>query len=114
MRIEEKCVEKEGIKSKSVVRLDVATRWNSTYMMLDGAEKFQKAFERLEEDDMNFISTFREGGSDKGGKDRWKHLGPRDMDDWDKVRVFVKFLKLLNANAFFLELILLQNAIKKE
>ncbi|KAK9293198.1 hypothetical protein L1049_021187 [Liquidambar formosana] len=126
MKIFQQCVEKEGIKCKSVVCLDVATRWNSTYMMLDGAEKFQKAFERLEEDDMNFLSTFRKGGSDKGGKDRWKHLGPPDMDDWDRVRVFVKFLKLfynatlrfsgslhVTANVFFLELILLQNAISQ-
>ncbi|KAK9286449.1 hypothetical protein L1049_014846 [Liquidambar formosana] len=93
-------------------------------MMLDGVENFQKAFERLEEVEMNFLSTFREGGSDEEGKDRWKHLGPPDIDDWDKVRVFVKFLKLfynatlrfssslhVTANVFFLELILLQNAI---
>ncbi|XP_024019188.1 zinc finger BED domain-containing protein RICESLEEPER 2-like [Morus notabilis] len=47
------CVEREKIEYKGLVCLDVPTRWNSTYMMLDAAIKFQKAFERYEEEDDN-------------------------------------------------------------
>lgn len=35
--------------------LDVATRWNSTYIMLDTAIKLRKAFERMEEEDLFFL-----------------------------------------------------------
>lgn len=45
------CVEREKIQSKSLVCLDVPTRWNSTFLMLEAAIKFQKAFERLEDSD---------------------------------------------------------------
>ncbi|KAM4132835.1 hypothetical protein ACJW30_01G282100 [Castanea mollissima] len=41
------CVEKVKIASKGCVCLDVPTRWNLAYMMLENAEKFQRAFERL-------------------------------------------------------------------
>ena len=58
------CVEREKIEYKGLVCLDVPTRWNSTYMMLDAAIKFQKAFERYEEEDDKFVSYFRE---DEGG-----------------------------------------------
>jgi hypothetical protein len=37
------------------VCLDVDTRWNSTYLMLSIAEKYQKAFELLEEEDKHFV-----------------------------------------------------------
>ena len=45
------CAEKEKVGCKSRLCLDVPTRWNYTYMMLEKAEKYQKAFERLEEED---------------------------------------------------------------
>ena len=45
------CVEKVKIASKGCICLDVSTRWNSTYMMLENAEKFQRAFERLRVND---------------------------------------------------------------
>ncbi|XP_059650258.1 zinc finger BED domain-containing protein RICESLEEPER 2-like [Cornus florida] len=40
------CVKRENITFKSHLCLDVSTRWNSTYLMLEVAVKFQKAFER--------------------------------------------------------------------
>lgn len=53
-----KCVEKEKIDSKRLVCLDVETRWNSTYMMLEAADKFEKAFERLGDEDQKFMNYF--------------------------------------------------------
>lgn len=41
------CAEMEKIDSKSMVCLDIETRWNSTYLMLELALKFQKAFDLL-------------------------------------------------------------------
>ena len=49
------CVEKEKIQSKSLLCLDVSTRWNSTYLMLESALNFVAAFERMEEDDGHFL-----------------------------------------------------------
>ncbi|XP_024029326.1 zinc finger BED domain-containing protein RICESLEEPER 2-like [Morus notabilis] len=56
------CVEREKIEYKGLVCLDAPTRWNSTYMILSAAIKFQKAFERYEEEDDKFVSYFLEDG----------------------------------------------------
>ena len=66
--------------------LDVATRWNSTYLMLDVALKFEKAFARYEEEDDKFISFFVDKDNVK------KIIGPPTSADWDSASVFVKFL----------------------
>ncbi|KAL0308961.1 UNVERIFIED_CONTAM: putative AC transposase [Sesamum radiatum] len=50
-----RCVKKEKIDSKCLICLNVETRWNSTYLMLDAAEKFEKAFERLGDEEQKFI-----------------------------------------------------------
>lgn len=41
------CIEEEKIESKSLVSMDVDTRWNSTFLMLESALKFKKAFSNL-------------------------------------------------------------------
>ncbi|KAK8934889.1 hypothetical protein KSP39_PZI014520 [Platanthera zijinensis] len=48
-----KCVANAEISCKSLLCLDVETRWNSTYLMLETAIKFEKAFNELE-DQTNF------------------------------------------------------------
>ncbi|XP_077228331.1 zinc finger BED domain-containing protein RICESLEEPER 1-like [Tasmannia lanceolata] len=73
------CVEKERITCKSLLCLDVPTRWNSTYLMLKIALKFQKAFERFGEEDVLFMAELKDGC-------------PND-DDWDNARVLTQFLK---------------------
>ena len=52
-------ITQEHITHKALVYLDVPTRWNSTYMMLKATKKFQKAFERLEDEDTGFLLHFR-------------------------------------------------------
>ncbi|XP_056862075.1 zinc finger BED domain-containing protein RICESLEEPER 2-like [Raphanus sativus] len=44
----EKCVVAAGVKEKAGLILDVQTRWNSTFYMLDRAVKYRKAFVKLE------------------------------------------------------------------
>ncbi|KAI5446616.1 hypothetical protein KIW84_014452 [Lathyrus oleraceus] len=52
------CVEYVGISCKTSVCLDVSTRWNSIYLMLDAAEKFQTAFDKLEGKDEAYRDLF--------------------------------------------------------
>ena len=85
--------------------------------MLETAENFQKAFERLEEQNTQYVLEFV-------GDDRKK--GPPLVEDWDNARVFVKFLKIFfdvtlrisgslftTSNAYFHKLCLIRNLIRK-
>ncbi|KAA0048579.1 putative transposase [Cucumis melo var. makuwa] len=67
----------DKMSTKNCLTMDVPTRWNSTFTMLDGAIKCQKTFERLEEHYPSYL--------------------PKDdiptTEDWDNAKVFVKFLK---------------------
>ena len=42
-----------GIESKTALYLDVATRWNSTYLILKSAIVFEKTFEKYEENELS-------------------------------------------------------------
>ncbi|KAF7143862.1 hypothetical protein RHSIM_Rhsim05G0198600 [Rhododendron simsii] len=102
-----KCVEKDKIKSKQTMCLDVCSRWNSTYLMLEVAIKFEKAFQRIGEEDSSFIKIFgiKEGEEDLslhleglGGSHRISVPTPRQPTvpnklDWKKYGLFVTFLK---------------------
>ncbi|XP_059436865.1 zinc finger BED domain-containing protein RICESLEEPER 3-like [Corylus avellana] len=88
-----------------MVCLDVQTRWNSTYLMLNSAEKYEKAFALLEEDD-------------------GKHfVAPRSIE-WETARLFVRFLKSfydatlkfsssknVTSNSYFIQLCIIQNTL---
>jgi len=78
---------------------------------LEAAEKFQKAFERLEEDDPKFVASLDSQGCPT-------------YDDWDNARIFIRFLKLfynvtlrlsgslhVTSNAFFHELVAVQSKL---
>ncbi|KAI8537512.1 hypothetical protein RHMOL_Rhmol09G0029400 [Rhododendron molle] len=134
-----KCVEKEKITSKQTVCLDVCTRWNSTYLMLEVAIKFKQAFQRMGEEDSSFIKFFGikegdedlslEGEGDQGGSHSHRVPTPRQATvpnklDWKKCGLFVTFLKLfydatkkfsaslfVTSNVFFHELFEVQTSI---
>ncbi|KAF2322124.1 hypothetical protein GH714_007038 [Hevea brasiliensis] len=74
------CCEMEGIESKSSLCLDVCTRWNSTYLMLNVAKKFENAFDRYATIDPCFKLDLQ--SSD----------GLPDSLDWENVRRLVDFL----------------------
>jgi hypothetical protein len=73
------CIKEVRIQDKSTVQYDCPTRWNSTYLMLESALKFQKAFKRLGEKCVEYAML--EGGIPNN-------------EDWDNAKCFVKFLKL--------------------
>ncbi|XP_050878114.1 zinc finger BED domain-containing protein RICESLEEPER 2 [Lathyrus oleraceus] len=75
------CIEFAGITCKKLVCLDVSTRSNVTYLMLEAAEKFQAAFDKLEYEESSYREFFGKGS-------------PPSSDDWDIVRAFISFLKL--------------------
>ena len=77
-----RCVANTNIECKMSVSLDVTTRWNSTYLMLDSAEKFEKAFNRLQYEDSSFLTVLATEG------------GLPTKDDWLRARVLIKFLKV--------------------
>ncbi|KAG8503324.1 hypothetical protein CXB51_001365 [Gossypium anomalum] len=75
------CVVVEKIECKKMLCLDVCTRWNSTYLMLDTAQNFERAFERFEEQDTNFRAELERG-------EGWP-----SVDDWTNVRDLRDFLE---------------------
>ncbi|KAG8489971.1 hypothetical protein CXB51_015455 [Gossypium anomalum] len=75
------CVVVEKIECKKMLCLDVCTRWNSTYLMLDTAQNFERAFERFEEQDTNFRTELERG-------EGWP-----SVDDWTNVRDLRDFLE---------------------
>ncbi|XP_019184812.1 PREDICTED: zinc finger BED domain-containing protein RICESLEEPER 2-like [Ipomoea nil] len=75
------CIDLEKIQSKSLLSMDCSTRWNSTYLMLDAAQKFERAFERFEEIDHNYKHELVLNG------------GTPKEEDWGNVRKVSKFLQ---------------------
>ncbi|CAN0881974.1 Putative AC transposase [Linum grandiflorum] len=82
-----KCISFKGIESKKLVSLDVATRWNSTYLMLEAEEKYEAAFKLLEGNEVVFKSHLDRLPSRDG------FLGPPSSTDWDNVRMLMKYLR---------------------
>ncbi|KAG5247692.1 zinc finger BED domain-containing protein [Salix suchowensis] len=110
------------VKIRNAIRFDVATRWNSTYLMLDAAERFEKVFVRLGESEPRYMGYFLEVDQ-KGNK---KNIGPPGSEDWENGRILVKFLKIIytvtlkfsgslhvTSNFFFNELIYMHTNLLK-
>ena len=80
-------MERLDIEPKSLLCLDVPIRWNSTYLMLETTEKFEKVFIQMDFEDYGYSSYFRTK-EDSGG------LGSPCMSDFQNCRAFMTFLRL--------------------
>ncbi|XP_049400057.1 zinc finger BED domain-containing protein RICESLEEPER 1-like [Solanum stenotomum] len=78
-------VEKVKLNTRGLLSLDVETRWNSTYLMLNTAVKFEKPFSRMYIDDHKYFKYCL----DSGGK-----IEHPSSEDWRDVNVFLKFLEI--------------------
>ena len=109
------CIDIEKIESKKLFSLDVPMRWNSTYLMLKTACKFEKVFHRLEEEDEDYVNYF-EG-----------YTSTPQYEDWNKARILVQFLKTFyevtltfssslktSSNLFFSEFAKIEKLLMKE
>lgn len=70
----EKCPSTKGLI------LDVPTRWNSTYLMLEIAQNYERAFSRYDSDDRHY-------------KDDLEKTGVPLSSDWANVKRLTKFLE---------------------
>ncbi|KAK9053724.1 hypothetical protein SSX86_024798 [Deinandra increscens subsp. villosa] len=95
------CVEKERIEYKRKPCLDVETRWNSTFLMLETTLKFVKAFDRLRDVNFNYRSYFDsevedDDASTRNGKTKMsdRELGAPNSKDWENASLFVEHLRI--------------------
>ncbi|KAH0672222.1 hypothetical protein KY284_023309 [Solanum tuberosum] len=93
------CCESQLIACKKSLCLDVPTRWNSTYSMLDVAQHFELAFERYSFYDIGYLNHLHTFGSiSSEDEDRTSAEDGTSADiltsaDWKNVRSMVKFLE---------------------
>ena len=76
-----------GIESKSLLCLDIATRWNLTYIMLKSSVKFEKAFLRMNFEDKGYNTYFHKQQTSGGFR-------APDTSDFYDCRLFVNFLMI--------------------
>ncbi|KAH9711305.1 BED-type domain-containing protein [Citrus sinensis] len=81
------CAQQVKCPNGTVV-LDCPTRWNSTYLMLMTALKFQAAFDRMAEVDKPYEAYFLEK------ENNVKRVGPPRPEDWESAGRIVKFFKV--------------------
>ena len=73
----DECAKIVGMKRIKGLRLDVCTRWNATYDMIDSAMRYHSMLNRLAKEDANF-----------------KHCP--SADEWNRVERITRFLKPFN------------------
>jgi hypothetical protein len=77
-------VEEEKLTNKPFLKLDVPTRWNSTFLMLKAALVYEKVFTRLADEDMSYVIDLSEG------RDGFGH--PDELD-WQNAKKMADFLE---------------------
>lgn len=111
MTLFKKCVVVSKVESKGLLHIDVCTRWNSTYLMVHSAQKFERAFDQYSLDDPHYKIELAKIGLDP------LQRGAPTHGDWVYVREFKDFLqhfydltnkvsgtKYVTSNTFFEEI----------
>nr|KAJ0220731.1 hypothetical protein LSAT_V11C200070700 [Lactuca sativa] len=126
------CVARAAIECKQKPCLDVDTRWNSTYLMLETAVKYEQAFDRLYTIDSNYGAHFRSEvtddceGNTRKRKRKVKVIGAPSESDWETARNMIEYLKIFSdvttkisgtkyvtSNTFFSEFVKMQATITR-
>ncbi|CAM8968887.1 unnamed protein product [Rhodiola kirilowii] len=115
----------QNMDSMSCIPMDVPTRWNSTYKMLEGAFKYKVVFSRMNDEDLNFRAYFNEEVKKDG--EFVKRMGPPMEEDWLDAQAFTLFLKRFydstiklsasktpTSSLIFNEMVALQQLIEKK
>ncbi|XP_075499293.1 zinc finger BED domain-containing protein RICESLEEPER 2-like [Primulina tabacum] len=98
----QECVQLEKIETNKLLTLDVPTRWNSIYLMLESAICLKRAFDAYDEVD----PTFRIDLSKK------PYDGVPNKHDWERSKLLLKFLKhFYNSLCVFLVLCMLHRTL---
>lgn len=105
-------VKDANISSSQKVVIDVATRWNSTYLMFEVASKYEEAFNCLEGEDPSYVSELE------------IVKGTPSVYYWNRAHMFISFLKIfydatltfssslnVSANSFFRKLVKIHSAL---
>jgi hypothetical protein len=82
------CADRQKVTCQASLVLDVPTRWNSTYSMLEVAEKYRRAFDLLQQEDGALMRYLNKSVKGRMG------LGPPREDDWSNIHLFVQFLRV--------------------
>ncbi|XP_050890252.1 zinc finger BED domain-containing protein RICESLEEPER 2 [Lathyrus oleraceus] len=77
-------IDEESMDYKGLVSLDVETLWNSTYLMLVSASKYERIFDELGIRNKRYVNELTKKGKCVPTKDDWKHIN-----------LIIPFLKLL-------------------
>jgi len=76
------CIDPQKVQFKGFVNIDIETRWNSTYLMLNAAVKHKPTFAMLEMQDQTYVKEVQKG------------KGLPLPEDWEYVRAILPFLEL--------------------
>ncbi|KAF6175459.1 hypothetical protein GIB67_021949 [Kingdonia uniflora] len=101
-----KCASDENLTTKRALCLDVKIRWNLTYLMIDTAMEFEKAFDRLEEHDPNYKIECDVKGEGLLGDSDWRKLKALQtfLEEFYKLTKRVSSSKYVTSNTYFDEL----------
>jgi hypothetical protein len=77
-------IEEEKLTNKQFLKIDVPTRWNSTFLMLKAALVYEKVFTRLADEDMSYVNDLSE---EKDG------YGDPEEHDWQNAKNMADFLE---------------------
>jgi hypothetical protein len=75
-------VVEEKVDSKAFLKIDVPTRWNSTYLMLKAANVYDKVFIRLGEEDLTYMNDLSEENDGVGCPDETDWENSKKMEDF--------------------------------
>jgi hypothetical protein len=75
-------VEEEKLTNKPFLKLDIPTRWNSTYLMFKATIVYEKVYARLADEDMSYVIDLSESRDGVGHPDEFDWQNAKKMADF--------------------------------